>query len=52
MADPNDDGAAKHTLTRREAWKLGGVAVGAVAAAKFWPTEATSHQQPCGVSTS
>ena len=44
MADSNGDGAAKHTLTRREAWKLGGVAVGAVAAAKFWPSStAAAH---------
>ncbi len=28
MADSNSDGGAKHTLTRREAWKLGGAAAG------------------------
>ena len=37
MAD-SGDGPAKHAVTRREAWKLGGAAAGALAVSRFWPS--------------
>ena len=39
MADL-DDGRATHGVTRREAWKLAGAAVGVAAAWRFWPSDA------------
>ena len=42
MAD-SSEGPAKHTLTRREAWKLGGAAVGAVAVAGFGASRAAAR---------
>jgi carbonic anhydrase len=43
MADSKSDGAAEHTLTRREAWKLGGAAAGAAAVAGFGASRAAAR---------
>jgi carbonic anhydrase len=42
MANSSEE-PAKHTLTRREAWKLGGAAVGAVAVAGFGASRAAAR---------